>query len=149
MPLTASDSELRCEGAFDPGPGALVERLAVVATVRGVKQWASTVASLGLIVAAVIALLPTSVPVTAGDGHCGPSLVRVAAQERVEDPNRQDVIDRCEARATIVVTIAGLVLLIGLLSALAIRSGERRRDAARRADAMRRRATGTRPQTSS
>lgn len=116
------------------------------------KQWASTVASIGLLAAAVIAMLPTAVPVNAGDGDCGPSLVRVVAQESVEDPNRQDVIDRCETRATLVVTIATLVLAIGLLSGLAIRGADRRRDAEARAERDRRRRVAAPPpqrQTSS
>lgn len=107
------------------------------------KQLAGVVGSIGLIVAALIALWPVTVEVPpGGDGACGLPLVRVAAQQRVDDTNEQAVIDRCEDKATGRLIGAGISTGVGTLGFLVLRIIARRREvlARRRGRASRRQA---------
>jgi hypothetical protein len=107
-----------------------------------VKQLAGVVASIGLILAALIALSPVTVEVPpGGDGRCGPPLVRVAAQQSVDDPNEQAVIDRCEDKAGGRLVLSAVPVGVGVLGFLGLRIAAGRREvlAARRKRADRQR----------
>lgn len=109
------------------------------------------VASIGLMVAAWVALAPISVDAPHADGRCGPPLVRIAAQEQVDDANEQVIIDRCEDAATGRLVLAGLAAGAGLVGFVVVRVvGRQRAHAARmrrrraRAEAERRAQEGQR-----
>lgn len=107
------------------------------------KHLAGVVGSIGLILAALIALSPVTVEVPpGGDGRCGPPLVRVAAQQGVDDPNEQAVIDRCEDKAGGRLVLAGVVTGVGVVGFVGLRIAARRREvlARRRRRAERQRA---------
>lgn len=81
--------------------------------VPAVRQLASVVGSLGLLLAAVVGLRPISVEAPHADGGCGPPVVRVVAREGSSDPNEQAVIDRCEDAATARLVIGGVAVGLG------------------------------------
>jgi hypothetical protein len=97
-----------------------------------VRQLASVVGSLGLILAAYLALAPVSVDAPHADGRCGPPLVRVAAQEHDDDPNAQAIVERCEETAGRRLVLAVVSTGVGTLLFLALRVVARRRDVVRR-----------------
>jgi hypothetical protein len=92
------------------------------------RQVAGVVGSIGLLLAAWMALAPISVEVPHGDGRCGPSVVRYAAQEHDDDPNAQAVIDRCEDEAAGRLVVAGIAAGVGVVGFLGLRIAARRRD---------------------
>jgi hypothetical protein len=106
------------------------------------RQLAGVVGSLGLILAASLALTPVSVPVPHGDGRCGLTVVRYAAQEHDDDPNAQAIIDRCEEVAADRLVLAGISTGVGVVGFLVLRLVARRHDVVerRRRTARRRRA---------
>lgn len=85
------------------------------------RQLASVVGSLGLLLAAFLALDPVAVEVPHADGRCGPPLVRYAAQEHDGDPNAQVIIDRCEEVAADRLVLAGVSVAVGAVAFLALR----------------------------
>jgi hypothetical protein len=97
-----------------------------------VRQLAGVLGSIGLLVAAVVALVPISVEVPHGDDRCGPPLVRYAAQEQSDDRNEQRVIERCEDVAAERLVLAGLAVGVGFVAFLALRLAARRHDAVQR-----------------
>ncbi|HEU5153024.1 MAG TPA: hypothetical protein VFU19_21200 [Iamia sp.] len=96
------------------------------------RQLAGVVGSLGLILAAYLALTPVAVDVPHGDGRCGPSAVRLVAQEHDDDPNAQAIIVRCEDAARERLVPAAVALGVGALGFLALRVAARRHDAVER-----------------
>lgn len=100
--------------------------------VAAMRQLASVVGSLGLLLAAFLALSPVAVDVPHGDGRCGPPLVRYAAQEHDDDPNAQAVIDRCEDVAADRLVQAGVAAGVGIVGFLALRVAARRHDVVER-----------------
>ncbi|QYG92425.1 hypothetical protein HC251_08195 [Iamia sp. SCSIO 61187] len=112
------------------------------------RQLASVVGSLGLLVAAYVSLRPISVDAPHADGRCGPPVVRVAAQEGSSDPNEQAIIDRCEDAAEERLIIAGVVVGIGAAGFVVLRLVARRHEAVvrrrRRAQSERRAAEAER-----
>jgi hypothetical protein len=96
------------------------------------RQLASVVGSLGLLLAAFLALSPVTVDVPHGDGRCGPPLVRYAAQEHDDDPNAQAVIDRCEDVAADRLVQAGVATGVGVVGFLVLRLAARRHDVVER-----------------
>jgi hypothetical protein len=106
------------------------------------RQLASVVGSLGLLLAAFLALSPVSVDAPHADGRCGPPLVRYAAQEHDGDPNAQAIIDRCEDAAAERLVLAGVAVAVGAVGFAALRLVARRHDVVerRRRQARRQRA---------
>lgn len=96
------------------------------------RQLAGVVGSLGLILAAYLALTPVAVPVPHGDGRCGLAVVRYAAQEHDDDANTQAIIDRCEDVAADRLVLAGISAGVGTVGFLALRLVARRHDVVER-----------------
>lgn len=91
-----------------------------------VRQLASAVGSLGLLLAAFVGLRPISVEAPNADGRCGPPVVRVAAQEGSDDPTEQAIIDRCESAAVVRLVIGSLAVGIGAMGFVVLRLVARR-----------------------
>jgi flagellar biosynthesis/type III secretory pathway M-ring protein FliF/YscJ len=97
--------------------------------VRAVRQLASVVGSLGLLLAAFVGLRPISVEAPHADGGCGPPVVRVVAQEGSSDPNEQAIIDRCEDAAAARLVIGAVAVGVGAVGFLVLRLVARRHEA--------------------
>lgn len=100
--------------------------------VAAMRQLAGVVGSLGLLVAAFLALSPTSIEVPHGDGRCGAPLVRVMADEHDGDPNAQAIIDRCEDSAGEQLGLAGIAAGLGVVGFLGLLVAARRHDVVER-----------------
>lgn len=79
------------------------------------KTAGTIILALGLIIGALIAMVPTSVTIFGEEGTCGSPLLRVISQQESSDPNEQRLIDLCEDQSSDRLIPAGLVALAGVV----------------------------------